>query len=247
MGKGKKWSADEVAVGLRRLVVEGEFTNGRVTERDLQSWFPASRHTVRFALSMLKAEGLIASDHGVGWHSLNYETSGSFETFANMFECKPRAVWPTMVADLLTFRARQFVAGVDGLLQSAVRPSSAADLAVTVLRSEKWGSDVLLAEDYVFAELLSSGGNLLDMLQAHQLRRTFERVRAFMPPSRYLEPRFRELGALLAAIDEGDRPLALRLAESAVTARNPLYMRLAHDAATLPAAGGEPESPPAQH
>lgn len=60
---------NEIAADLRRRLGEGEFAAGRLlpSESDLTRSYGASRVTVRRALDLLRAEGLVDSRQGFGW------------------------------------------------------------------------------------------------------------------------------------------------------------------------------------
>ncbi|HEX2039413.1 MAG TPA: GntR family transcriptional regulator [Acidimicrobiales bacterium] len=59
----------EIADELRRRVTAGEFPSGRLlpSEAELSAAYDASRVTVRKALELLRAEGLLESRQGFGW------------------------------------------------------------------------------------------------------------------------------------------------------------------------------------
>lgn len=59
----------EIADSLRRSIESGDYGDGRLlpSEASLGASFGASRVTVRKALEVLRAEGLVASRQGLGW------------------------------------------------------------------------------------------------------------------------------------------------------------------------------------
>lgn len=59
----------DIAADLRRRVDDGEFGSGRLlpSESQLSGSYSASRVTIRKALELLRAEGLIDSRQGFGW------------------------------------------------------------------------------------------------------------------------------------------------------------------------------------
>lgn len=63
-GQRRVRRSDEIAADLRRRIQAGDFTHGLPSERDLRSEYGVSKETLRNALLVLDAEGLLVRRSG---------------------------------------------------------------------------------------------------------------------------------------------------------------------------------------
>ncbi|MFT3837101.1 MAG: hypothetical protein QM723_08905 [Myxococcaceae bacterium] len=133
--------------------------------------------------------------------------------------------------DLIEFRRREFVSGVDARLVAGTKVSTTARKELDQLRPLTRAAWVLRTEDELMTQLMTGGENLVEHLAAHQLRRALENVREMLNLDFGLYPNVAGFQDLLAAWDAGDRSRTLLLAERVATEREALYFRLMKDTA----------------
>ncbi len=114
MGKGRP--SDEIASQLRRQIYTGDWSAGEPREvwrlcRELS----AQRHSVRTALSVLEAEGLVESLHGVGYRATAPLRSAVFDGFGDCLSLAEGTAFVELVRQLLDFRTLQSVALAESL------------------------------------------------------------------------------------------------------------------------------------
>jgi len=118
---------------LRRAILRGELTAGErlPPERELAVKLGVSRLTLRSALAMLDAAGLISVRHGSGYVVRDFVRDGGPDLLAGLTELAgERGDLPPIAADLLRVRRHLAHAALEHLVEHP--PTAAAVRAVTL-------------------------------------------------------------------------------------------------------------------
>jgi GntR family transcriptional regulator len=155
----------EIATDLRRRITGGEFGAGRIlpSEAELGTSYEASRVTVRRALDLLRAEGLVDSRQGFGWFVAADRVSQVLDGLATI-EAQLDDSGRTSERQIVEFRFTDAPAHVAAVLGSRVLEVRRVNLAdghpfarVTVWCREDLGAELSHSdvERASFGDLLS--------------------------------------------------------------------------------------------
>ncbi len=225
MGKGQ--SIEALAFWLRRQLLEARWGPDVVPpEAVLLRETGAARHSLRGALALLEAEGLLERRQGLPSQVLDPLTRAGFDFFSNLLELRPHRERLALVQQLLLFRASQTVAAVELLMHQRQPIFVMAHRCLSDLKTVygELACDVLPLEEWVLSFVLGSLDCVPQILAAHQLRRAFFRLHRMLDLDLSVEPSPERFDALFAAVDSGERARALELAHQAATHRDALYL-----------------------
>ena len=101
-GIGKGQVADQVAARVERLIVDGVLKVGQAlpSERRLVEKLRCSRTALREGLKILRARGIIDTEHGRGSYVASLNKAEAFTPLMHLFSSQPRTLY-----DLLEVRA----------------------------------------------------------------------------------------------------------------------------------------------
>lgn len=229
----------EVADEIRADVLRRRYpANVLPSERTLAHNAKCGRQTVRLALCFLQCEGVVVNVRGGRWELTDSDREATFSSFLGFINVVPPEFRAPYVRDLIHFRRREFVNGVDARLLQGAKVTKEARRLFEELRPLTRAESVLREEDELMTQLMVGGDSLVEHLAAHQLRRALAGVRQMLNLDFCLYPNVPGFMELFAAWDLGDRPKTLQLADRVATEREALYFRLLNDA-VLPAPDDE--------
>jgi len=194
---------EQVAEILRDAIVGMQFLPGQqLVERELCEITQASRPSIREALRQLESEGLVESRNGRGAVVAGLSKRQAHELY------ELRAELEGMAAEWFTRRATE-----------AQRAELHEVLEAIAIAADSDGVGMRAAKDEFYRVLIEGADNsfLRDTLAGLQRRVSWLRALTLTSPGR---PRksLAEIGAIVAAIDAGDAPLARRIAVEHVEA-----------------------------
>lgn len=141
----RRSAVDELAAALRTRILDGDLGAGeRLREQELTDVYDVARHTVRAALRVLAAEGLVKIEPNRGAHVARLgraDVEGLFE----------------LRTALEVEAARLALQRHDGTLPQTVHDAAAKLTRVCHRKAPRWG-DVIDAHDALHAALVAASG-----------------------------------------------------------------------------------------
>lgn len=135
-GGPKESAAERLASELRRRILSGELTAGLrlPPERTLAVEWDANRHTVREALRILEAQGLLETRQGSGAVVLDFRTRGRLELAPYYFEAV--GLHPALKSEIEAFLTMRRAVLTEAVALAAQEGSLAAKQSIAALARE---------------------------------------------------------------------------------------------------------------